>query len=614
MFVLPLKAQESDSASIFSKLNSADRHEQLKALKKIYVDYYGPDPIKGRPYVMKALELSRQLHDKAAEAEAFFALSFYYSTKGMADSGLFFCQIGMDLSNQLNSNYLLSRGYARWGNIERTKGEKAKAIEYLKKSIAMDSTNEDRVASSSMALGILYGDAACLEESVYYYLKALKIREAQNKLVEAGYLSCNLGGYYYDAPYGVYGIKAYQKAVDLFRRANFPKGESYAYNQMGRAYVENKDYRLALDCFRKSLAINNFDTTIQRSQIAFNLTNIGDTWLKLLRYDSAQYYYSKSLSLSLKDQDYIPTSCTYLSLGELNTVLKKYTAAIEFLKKGLYYSRLVNYRANLEDAYRLLSECYEAGGNQELALVYLKKRNEIRDSIVTEKAHQAIANMKIKYEAEKKDQQISILSLDSHNKQRKIRMAVFTILLILSLAGLLSYMTWLYYRKKLMPKVRTLNFIKNKISFEREGDNRRLRALEKVLPPELKPFPQTEPPEPKSNKDLIVLLEAMMLNDRIFLNENLTLAETASLLDSNTTYLSRLINEHYKVNFSAFLNRYRIGEAKRMILDEKCNNLSIEGIAKSSGFRSKSTFNQVFKTLTGQTPTEFALRNGKIRN
>ena len=50
-----------------------------------------------------------------------------------------------------------------------------------------------------------------------------------------------------------------------------------------------------------------------------------------------------------------------------------------------------------------------------------------------------------------------------------------------------------------------------------------------------------------------------------------------------------------------------------MILDDHYNNISIEGIAKNAGFRSKSTFNQVFKQATGMTPTEFTLKNGKIR-
>jgi AraC-like DNA-binding protein len=164
-----------------------------------------------------------------------------------------------------------------------------------------------------------------------------------------------------------------------------------------------------------------------------------------------------------------------------------------------------------------------------------------------------------------------------------------------------------------MPKVRTMDFIREQISVERDGDNRRLRALEKVLPPELKPFSAQREKETVTDTGLIGRLEAILKSDRIYLNDSLTLAETANLLGTNTTHLSRQINEHYGINFSAFLNGYRIAEARRMILDNRFDMLSIEGIAKSSGFRSKSTFNQAFRNSTGFTPTEFASRNGKKR-
>ncbi len=606
-------AEKGDSAALFSQLRNSDERQKINALEKIYREFYGSFPLRAYPYAVKSLALSKKLNARESEVRAYYFLSYFYTLKGMTDSAMYFCQIGMDLSKMINSKILLSNGYARLGDISRTRGENARAVEYLEKAMAMDSTNEDRVAGCSLTLGILYGDAGCPEKSVYYYLKALKIREKQNKLIDAGYLSCNLGGYYYDAPYGVYGIQAYEKAISLFRRAHFPSGESYAYNLMGINYADRKDYYKALNCFRKSLAINYSDTTIFQSQICFNLTNIGDTWFKLNRPDSAQYYYSKSLSLSSRGQDYIPMACTYLSLGELNTSLKKYPAAIELLNKGLYYSKLADYRAQFEDVYMLLSECYEASGNQDMALKYLKKRNEIRDSIVTEKAHQSVANMKIKYETEKKDQQISSLNIDSKKKQTKIRIAVLVIILIVVIAGAVGYYFFLYYRNKLLPKVMALSFIENKITIEKKGDNRRLRAFDKLLPPELKPFSDNQVVQNELSKDLIVHLETLLINDKIYLDENLTLAETARRLDSNTSYLSRLINEHYKVNFSAFLNKYRVEEAKRMILNDQFNNFSIEGIAKNAGFRSKSTFNQVFKNSTGLTPTEFALRNGKIR-
>ena len=287
--------------------------------------------------------------------------------------------------------------------------------------------------------------------------------------------------------------------------------------------------------------------------------------------------------------------------------------AIENLNKGLFHARQVNYRSQFEQAYTLLSECYEASGDRDQALFYMKKRNVIKDSIFNENARKEVANMMIRYETDKKDQEIMSLNIEARMKQRKIQLALVVIFSILIVAAVAAGSIWRYYRHSLVPKVKALSFIKGRISVEKDGDNRRLKALDRVLPPELKPFSHHQAEPLENNEELVAALESKMSSDKIYLNENLSLAETAQILKTNTTYLSRLINEHYKVNFSAFLNKYRIEEAKKMILDDHYNNISIEGIAKNAGFRSKSTFNQVFKQATGMTPTEFTLKNGKIR-
>jgi tetratricopeptide (TPR) repeat protein len=608
-----LRAQVPDSADLFSQLNTRDESKKLKVLQRIYDEYYRFFPVKAHPYVLQSLFISNKLNDKKAEATACYAISFYYSCRGMLDSSMYFGRTGLETSKFINSGPHISKGYGRLGEIYRLKGDKIKAVEFLKKAIELDSTNKENVAGYCQSLGLLYGDAGYPERSVYFYLKALKIWEKQKKLIEAGYLYCNLAGFYFQPPYTDQGFKSVEKAIDLFRQAKFPKGESYADNLLGMNYFSRMDYPEALKYYRKSLALNSLDTLTIRSGYSFNLTNIGDTWLKMKRIDSAEFYYSRALQFSTRDQDWLPMACTYLSLGEMNTQQKKYTKAIDFLNKGLFYSKLVNYRAQWEEVYNLLSKCYEAEGDNENALIYLKKRNEIKDSILTEKAHQDVANMMIKYETQKKDEQISMLNDDSKDKQRKIRISILIILMILSFSGLLAYLSWLYYHKKLMPKIWDMNYIQKKIDIVKEGDNRKMKALYKILPPKLKPSAILQQPEAEMNKDLMVRLEALLNHEKIYLNEDLSLAETARKLNTNTTYLSRLINEQYQVNFSTFLNRFRIQEAKKMILDDKFNNYSMEGIAKSSGFRSKSTFNQVFKNSTGMTPTEFVLQNGKIR-
>ena len=612
--VMPVCSQGTDSVALFSRAKSSDDHTRLLALEEIQREYYGLFPAKARPYVLQSLALAKKMNDKEAEARACYSISYYYSCRDMTDSAYHYAILGFNISKKINSKPCLSRGYGRLGGIYNVNGDKSKAVEYLQKAIELDSLNKNNLAGYYQTLGVIYGDLGSLEQSVSYYLKALKIREEQNKIIDAAYLYCNLAGLYFQEPKAGEGFHSFDLAIELFKKAKFPKGEAYAYNLLGSNYYTHNDYDQALKYYRKSLSLNSRDTFMSRSEYAFNLTNIGDVWMKLRRFDSAGYYYSRSLKFSLKNNDYLPLACTYLSLGEMNTQLKKYSQAIEFLNKGLEYSRLINYRVQWEEAYSLLSECYEASGNHEKAFFFLKKRNEVRDSIITEKANQAVANMLVKYDSQKKDAQINRLNVDSYQKQRKIRIAILVILVIISMAAVTAYLIWRHYKNKLMPEVRSLEFIRNKIAHEKDEDSRRLRGFDKMLPPELRTSIPVQQEEIEVNQDMKTILEALMQEQKVYLNENLTLAETAQQLKTNTAYLSRFINDYYQVNFSAFINRYRVEEAQKMILDDQYNNFSIEGIARSSGFKSKSTFNQVFKKITGFTPTDFAVRNGKIRH
>ena len=99
-------------------------------------------------------------------------------------------------------------------------------------------------------------------------------------------------------------------------------------------------------------------------------------------------------------------------------------------------------------------------------------------------------------------------------------------------------------------------------------------------------------------------LLAIMADEQPWLEPELTLAELAHRLRTNTSLLSHVINTGCGQNFNDFVNSYRVAEAGRKLQDPRLAHYSLVGIALESGFNSKSTFNRVFKKLAGRTPGE----------
>jgi len=105
---------------------------------------------------------------------------------------------------------------------------------------------------------------------------------------------------------------------------------------------------------------------------------------------------------------------------------------------------------------------------------------------------------------------------------------------------------------------------------------------------------------------LLRRLEQLMTVERIYRREGLTIKLLSSELGVPEYRLRKLINEGlgYR-NFNAFLNHYRIGEAKAALVDPEQVKVPVLTIAMDTGFQSIGPFNRAFKAATNLTPTEF---------
>lgn len=100
-------------------------------------------------------------------------------------------------------------------------------------------------------------------------------------------------------------------------------------------------------------------------------------------------------------------------------------------------------------------------------------------------------------------------------------------------------------------------------------------------------------------------LEEVMSNEKLYLDNKLSLSMLAERIQSNSNELSQLFNLYYNSNFYEFVNRYRIEHLEKLILDPSFDHFKITALAEQSGFKSKTTFYKAFKEKHQITPLQF---------
>ena len=92
-----------------------------------------------------------------------------------------------------------------------------------------------------------------------------------------------------------------------------------------------------------------------------------------------------------------------------------------------------------------------------------------------------------------------------------------------------------------------------------------------------------------------------MIKERGYLNPSLTIEEIARVLNTNRTYVSKLVNLYFGMSFRDYLSSLRMDYAKQLMKDEP--DASLDYIAVKSGFQSSTQFIRKFREVEGITPT-----------
>jgi AraC-like DNA-binding protein len=124
--------------------------------------------------------------------------------------------------------------------------------------------------------------------------------------------------------------------------------------------------------------------------------------------------------------------------------------------------------------------------------------------------------------------------------------------------------------------------------------------------PALAAEPDTSPQATFADQKLADALNVLITDYRVYREEGLSIGTLAARLCVPEYRLRRLINGQlgYR-NFNAFLNGYRIEEARAALADPSQAEVPVTTIALDAGFQSIGPFNRAFKDAIGVTPSEY---------
>ncbi|MFK7749588.1 MAG: helix-turn-helix domain-containing protein [Kordia sp.] len=392
----------------------------------------------------------------------------------------------------------------------------------------------------------------------------------------------------------------YKKTAVKYNRALFGLSHSYTYTKEfdSASYYINKGIKNSI-AGKDTIGYNYF------------LLNAGINSYFKKEYEIAHDSLTKIKNLLENDESnnqIISLAFAHLFLGKTNKALNK-NSIENFVKVDTILEITKDVMPELLETYGYITDYYIASGDKDKVNHYLSQELKFR-KISQENYEYLVKDIVTNYDnkilEKKRDKLIQEI------KDRDNLIIVVLLSLLLAFAGAMYY----FFRKQVIHKKRF-----HKLLEAQEKKKERLaqeKTQEVVAVAKEKPTPTEsaikELPEDLVN-DILTKLEKFEATDK-FVKKKYTLPQLAKELNTNGSYLSKVINETKQVNFSNYLNQLRIEYAiERITNDSRFREYTIKAIAEECGFKTQQSFSAAFYKKTGIKPSFFIrqLKN-KIKN
>ncbi len=425
-----------------------------------------------------------------------------------------------------------------------------------------------------------YQKAIVLCQELYNYsFKKGDFVNASYNLVQLGFLSSYLEQ---DTSYMEYFHMANELALkgnNQFRIGNNLVSTGIAYSSAG--YLNT-----ALHYFLHARKFMSYFS--DREQI-YLLNGLCDTYIKLDSTTLAMKIADQAMYLAKKIDGKNWLKETAELKARCFNQLRQTDSAIFYLQNAIVLNSYSGNKERYAQQYKMLSDIYQQSGNYEAAMIYLDSSYAFYNDFVTYTNEEKLAQLR--NESDYYIHKARINELDINNKQtiqqnKKLK----NILAAISLILILTAGTVIINRKKVQKRSAEIfkpnhSMSETKADFNNNGE-------------------KTHPSKTiKDEQEILKKFNELFFDKELFTNPDLNLKEIADLLNTNTSYLSAIINKHFTRNLKSLINRCRIDKVLAMMSMEEFKHFSLDGLASEAGFKSRTGFYTAFKSVTGVTPT-----------
>ena len=417
-----LQAQKNKLADSLEKriLVAAPDTNKVKLLIDLAREYSGIDSAKAIKTVTEALKLATRLNYINGQIDANNSLGIFYLDFANPEKALPWFRQVEQLETNNNKEFLLAKLYSNMGNLYSDWHKSSEAISYYNKSLELGQkfNNKKSVAITYNNLGTLYVQTGDLVKATGFLLKGLAIREEIKDQKGIANVSANLSVLYKELKKYDEAITYADNAIAIYKQLNLPVDVGRVYVNLGLIANRQKKYAEAEKYYEE--ALQRFKSTTYTRGLESVYNNLGLVLKNQNKTDKALENYTAAYQLALASADKQAQAIVLNEMGDLALMKNDFALSEKYLLQALKLAEEINYLELEKDANETLANLYKQKADYEKAYVYQVKFNLLSDSILAKDKVKIIEDVKGKYETEKKELKITVLSKSDSIKSLQI--------------------------------------------------------------------------------------------------------------------------------------------------------------------------------------------------